>query len=1136
MSGNSAIPFEKKKLYRGLTREQIDALGPLTFGFDIGIASVGWAVLCDRRIVDLGVRCFDAAEDPKTGESLGAKWRTLKIARRRLFRRADRLKQLLRLFVKEGLLAKVNHALLAAPPTEEGETNYRTPWALRSRGLDEHLLPDDWARVIYHLVKRRGFLSTRKAERVQKDATSSAAKEKQGLLSGVARTAKLLGEGDAKRFRTLGEMAFKSLEFADAKRNKAGEYKRSFDRTLLLDELRVLFDKQRALGSKHASVEFQAVVEELFSRQKQAVTGEAMLKLMARCTLEPAEFRAPKFSYSAERFIWLGKLANLRIVEFGERRPLSSGERQLALNLPYENKTGKITYKQVRAKIGLPGLEESPAIGFAGLSYGTKKNSKDELTNPEDATLVQLRAWPALRGALIDAALETSWQKLSNDPAQMDQVAYVLSVFQSDDEIRPELVALGFSSNEIEALLTLDFKGFVMLSVKAIRNLLPHMEVGLRYDEARTCAGYSHHKPQGESKSLGLLPKFAYEDIRNPVVFRALNQARNVLNALIRAYGSPATVSVELARDLSRPLKGHFTSDGKYIKGRQDIQKDQLAYQHDRADAEKLFKDTFSGVAPNPRNQDLLKYRLYKEQDGKCAYSLQPLSLERIVEQGYCEVDHALPRSRSFDDSMNNKVLVLTRENRNKLNKTPFEYLGGESDSPAWRAFEGYVIGNKKFRKAKKDRLLRRIFDDAASEGFKERNLNDTRWVVRLFANRLKDSLRFAPDASGVVSKAPVLTPSGGFTSFLRARWGLHKNREASDLHHAQDACVIAAATPALIKRVSDYNRKRETLEILPGGAIVNTHTGEILKDAKAYFPEPWRHFRDDVLARLSHEPHKAVPLAVQSYDEAMVAALKPVLISRAVKRRAGGAVHQDTVRSIKPHLGALTSSKRTRLTDLNLPKLDQIVGAQDLRNAGLMHVLRSRLMSFGGDGKKAFADTQPPVHKPRRDGTDGPVIRAVQLKDVQKGGVPVRGGVADQASMWRVDVFRKDGKHYLVPIYQSDRRKGAALPNRAATAHTQREEWTPIDDGFEFRFALAANDLVELQTKKEKFFGYFVGMDVASANVSVLSHDRNALLGKDGVWRGLGLKVGVLSFEKFNVDVLGTVHRIEREKRRDVA
>jgi len=45
-------------------------LGPLTFGLDIGIASVGWAVLGENRIIDLGVRCFDKAETADKGESL----------------------------------------------------------------------------------------------------------------------------------------------------------------------------------------------------------------------------------------------------------------------------------------------------------------------------------------------------------------------------------------------------------------------------------------------------------------------------------------------------------------------------------------------------------------------------------------------------------------------------------------------------------------------------------------------------------------------------------------------------------------------------------------------------------------------------------------------------------------------------------------------------------------------------------------------------------------------------------------------------------------------------------------------------------------------------------------------------------
>jgi CRISPR-associated endonuclease Csn1 len=1097
-------------------------LGPLTFGFDIGIASVGWAVLSPTRIVDLGVRCFTAAEVPDTGEPLNAKRRTDKTARKRLDRRAQRLRKLRRLLFAHKLVDSAKIESFEAPSIEKKTKDLKNPWALRALGLDSLLDPQDWARVIVHIVKHRGFFSTRKSERVVDTSGTDKAKEKNGLLNGIAATEKKLSADGVKKYRTLGEMAFKHEEFANAKRNKDGDYKKSFSRILLLDELTQLFAAQRKFGSPVASIELERAVAEIFFQQKPAVTGENMLKMIGHCTFEKGEFRAPKFSYSAERFIWLSKLAALRINDGGDRRALTAMERTAAIDLPYANKTGKITYKQLRAAIDLP---KSDAIGFVGLPYGSKKKKSGEDADVEEATLIELKAWPALRKALEGAGLNDDWLKLSVRPDVMDKIAYVLSVYQTDDEIAPKLKEIDLSDAIVDELLKLDFKNFIAVSIKALEKILPFLELGQIYSEACTNAGYNHAKPDGETLGLKYLPKLNFKDIRNPVVFRALNQSRNVLNALIRKHGSPSAVHIELARDLSKPYDE-----------RKQIEKDQLAYQKQRQDAEALFRDAFGGNAPNPRNQDLLKFRLYKEQDGKCGYSQSPLDLDRITEQGYVEVDHALPYSRSFDDSLLNKVLVLTKENREKKNQTPYEYLGGASESPKWRTFEAAVLGNKKYRQAKRARLLRKEFVGAEEEGFKERNLNDTRWIVKFFAAEVRQKLAFAPDESGETKKVPVLTPAGGFTSFLRTRWGLHKDREASDLHHVQDACVIAAASHALIKRVSDYNRRKETHEVLSGGAIVDKSTGEILQGGKDYFPEPWAHFRDEVKARLSLNPSEGISNYFAAYSTDDVAALKPILVSRAVKRRAGGAVHQDTVRSIKPHLGPQTSSKRTWLRDLTLEKLERIVGAHDPRNAGLIRALRERLEDFKGDGKKAFADTQPPVHKPRSDGTDGPIIRAVQLTDVQKGGVPVRGGVADQASMWRVDVFRKDGKHYLVPIYQADRRKGATLPDRASTANTPRSEWTEIDDSFEFRFSMAPNDFIVLKTKKAEFSGYFAGLDIATAAISIYAHDRNATIGKDGLWRSLGVKVGTVSFEKSNIDVLGSRYAAKQEYRRGLA
>ncbi len=1081
--------------------------GPLTFGFDIGIASVGWAVLSPQRIVALGVRAFDAAENPKTGAPLNEHRRLMRTARNRLKRRALRLKKLRRLLRDAGLFSSADTTAALA------NSDAASPWELRAQGLDRRLEPLEWARAAYHVVKHRGFFAARKSETLDTEAEGGR------LAQGVKRTSGLMKD----RWRTPGEMAARDEAFAEHKRNKAGDYTNTFDRRLLGEELRLLFRRQRELGNPHASEGLEHQVLELFAMQKAPLTGTAMLEMIGRCTFEKDEYRAPKRGWSAERFVWLSKLASLRIVTRGERRPLSDAERRLALDLPY--KLSKLTYKQLRAAIE---LESSADAGFAGLSYGSRRNRKGEPIDPEAATLVELKGWHALRKALESAGLEQSWQRISADPDLQDAIALALSIYKTDAELRPALAKLALHEKEIEALLTVDFKEFVQLSVKAIGRLLPFLEAGLRYDEACERAGYDHALADGGMRSR-TLPPLVYRDLRNPVVFRALGQARKVLNNLVRTYGSPCAVHIELARDLAKPFEE-----------RMEIRRGQEAYREARGEAEALFEETF-GRKPIGKHRELEKFRLYQEQGGKCAYSLETLDLHRVAnDPAYAEIDHALPYSRSFDDSQNNRVLVLSRENRNKGNRTPYEYLDGANESERWRGFEAWVRAHKNFRKAKRDRLLRVHFGAEEAQEFKERNLNDTRYIARYFAGLVRNHLVFAPDESGSIRKNPVLCPAGGFTGFLRARWGLVKNRDNGDLHHALDACVVAAASPALIKRVADFSRRAELLA-QKDGTFVDPRTGEMLNVEAAAalgerFPQPWPLFRDEILARLDAHPKTALGDRFPAYDATALIGVRPVLVSRAVRRRAGGAIHEDTVRSVAKHIGVNKSARRVPVESLKLADLDAIIGADDPRNAGLMGALRERLEAHKGDGKKAFGPGSDPVRKPRRDGTPGPVVRAVKVKSVQNGGVPVRGGVADQASMWRVDVFAKGSKYFLVPIYQSDRRPGKPLPDRACVAHKPRGDWDVIDASFQFRFSLYPNDLIRLRQRGKTFFGYFAGMDIGSANISILVHDRNPGVAKDGLWRGLGVKLGVEELIKFNVDVLGNAYPARPEAHRGLA
>ena len=111
----------------------------LTFGFDIGIASVGWAVLSESRVIDLGVRCFDAAED-KDGKPNNQTRRGARVSRNRYRMRSWRLKRLVRLFRDAGMISSDEIKLLIGDQHPK-KYKIRSPWELRSLGLSKQLTP-----------------------------------------------------------------------------------------------------------------------------------------------------------------------------------------------------------------------------------------------------------------------------------------------------------------------------------------------------------------------------------------------------------------------------------------------------------------------------------------------------------------------------------------------------------------------------------------------------------------------------------------------------------------------------------------------------------------------------------------------------------------------------------------------------------------------------------------------------------------------------------------------------------------------------------------------------------------------------------------------------------------------------------
>jgi CRISPR-associated endonuclease Csn1 len=1183
--------------------------GALTFGFDIGMASVGWAVLNETRIVALGVRAFDKAETAKEGESLNLARRSARLMRRRLRRRAWRLTKVARLFKRLGLIEDASYFQKQPNHTDSA-------WELRREALGRKLQPIEWARVIFHICKHRGFYWTSRAE--EKKAEGDAAGESGKVKKGLANTKKLF---ELKNYRTAAEMVL--AEFPNAQRNKHGEYSKALSRTLLADEVQLLFAEQRKLGNSYASEELQASIlgngdrkTGLFWAQKPALAGKDLLKMLGHCTFEKGEYRAPKASFTAERHVWLTRLNNVRITVGGKTRPLNETEHRLCLLLPYEGGE-KFTYKNLRTALVKAGLDDT--FRFTGFSYPSakqleeqkSKNPKEQkFKNPEDQTMVKLAAWHELRLTLNKADLESEWQQISvraldGDPALLDAIAWVLSVYKEDEEVVAELRKLQLPGGEktVDALLDIRFDKFHALSLKALRGIVPHMQSGMRYDEACNAAGYHHSQLHVAAKgtSTTLPPLYSnrdksgrmifneYLDVpRNPVVLRAINQARKVLNALVKTYGSPTRVHIELARDLSRPFEE-----------RKDIKKEQDEFR-DRNETDRSEFANHFNIMGKPRGGDFEKWRFYREQNGQSPYSGEAIELERLLEKGYVEIDHALPYSRSFDDSKNNKVLVFTKENRDKGNRTPYEYLDGANESETWRKFVAFVGNTKAWRQAKRSRLLRKDFSQEEASGFRDRNLNDTRYIAKFFKNYVEKYLQLADGSDS--QRCVVL--SGQLTAFLRMRWGLLKVRDESDRHHALDAVVIAACSHGMVKRLSDYSRRKELEQVREG--FVDLETGEIVNPAafaklEAHFPAPWEHFRDELQARLKIDDPAILRAEMQrlrTYPDEAIQALKPLFVSRAPQRRNSGSAHMDTIYT-KPrdgHVILVEDKKEKKIAGnsegkimrpassdekssmsiarlgvldkdnkgnykLTLEKLEDIIDSR--RNLRMIEALRiwitgrearekqaKEIEASLGRGKERrkptdteqskLLDLRALPRKPLKEDAErgpftGPVIRTVKVNAGKMSGISIREGLAAQESLLRIDVFNKAEKYYLVPLYVADCVK-KSLPDTTADGETQ------IDNTFQFCFSLHPNDLTCVTLKgKGSITGYFRGYGGPPnpSNITLAIHDRNKngheRANEKGEIPSIGVKTALL-IAKFDVDVLGNTYPAKPEIRRGLA
>lgn len=899
---------------------------PFVLGIDLGVTSLGWACLelsdgSPAGIIGTGVRIFEAGVegDVEQGKdsSRAAVRRQKRSPRRQIERRSRRQRKIFRILQRHGLMPtglSVDQAqidsIVAALDTqliaEHVKPNDRVgasvwPYRLRARALNQRLEPHALGRAIYHLAQRRGFLSNRK--------TDKGDEEEGKVKAGIAELSKLMAASNA---RTLGEY-FASLDPESLRIRQ-----RWTARDMYTDE----FESIWAAQSKHAP---DLLTQKLKRRIEQAMFRQRPLKsashLIGRCELEPKCRRASLASTLAQRFRLLAAVNNLVIFNpDGTKTGLSADQRTKLIDALELN--GDITFDQVRKLLGLKKTRNH-----------NDKTTGQNVTEPGHSFNLEEGGEKKIPGNRTSSKLipifGDRWAGLSQrqqDEIVQDLLEYHNSSALADRAMRrwslSEEAAEAFSRVRLE-------QDYARFSRRALERLVPRMEEGLPYMTARKdeYPGSLEAKPARDS-----LPPVldAIKELRNPAVCRSLTELRKVVNAIVRKYGKPDLIRIELARDLKQPRKQR-EQNWKRNRDRED-ERETAAH---KIKAARL-------VVGEPNRDAVEKWLLADECNWLCPYSGKVITPESLLgKHPQFDVEHIVPFGTSLDNTFINKTLCDTHFNRHrKMNRLPAECFDRDGDE--WheviqrvRRFNGKAASIK----------LERFQWTTVPDDFTNRHLQDTRYASRLAGEYVGLLYGGGVDQTGT---RRVQVSAGGVTAFLRNEWGMNgilddggvKTRE-DHRHHAVDALTIAMTSPSAVKMLSD----------------AATKAPQSGRRRFQQVPEPWVGFLDQLRE-----------------------AVHGIKVSHRTNHRVNGPLHEETNYS-KPHAITIKGKPghvhhvRKPLASLSTNEVEDIVDDR------IRALVKAKL--DGGEPKKVFADGANLPALPTKSGQAIPIKRVRIRKSV---------------------------------------------------------------------------------------------------------------------------------------------------------
>lgn len=500
----------------------------------------------------------------------------------------------------------------------------------------------------------------------------------------------------------------------------------------------------------------------------------------------PEEKVLPKHSLLYETFAVYNELTKVKFIAEGLRNYqfLDSGQKKQIVNQLFKEKR-KVTEKDIIHYL-------HNVDGYDGIELkGIEKKFNASLSTYHD---------------LLKIIKDKEFMDDSKNEEILENIVHTLTIFEDREMIKQRLAQYDslFDEKVIKALTRRHYTGWGKLSAKLINGicdkqtgktildyLIDDGQINRNFMQLINDDGLSFKEIIQKAQVVGEIDdvkQVVRELPGSPAIKKGILQSIKIVDELVKVMGhAPESIVIEMARENQTTARGKKNSQQRY----------------------KRIEDALKNLAPGLDSNILKEHPtdniqlqndrlfLYYLQNGRDMYTGKPLDINQLSSY---DIDHIIPQAFIKDDSLDNRVLTSSKDNRGKSDNVPRLEVVQKRKAFWQQLLDSKLISERKFNNLTK--AERGGLDERDKVGFIKRQLVETRQITKHVAQIL--DARYNTEVNEKDKKnrtVKIITLKSNLVSNFRKEFRLYKIREINDYHHAHDAYLNAVVAKAILKK-----------------------------------------------------------------------------------------------------------------------------------------------------------------------------------------------------------------------------------------------------------------------------------------------------------------------------------------------